>query len=233
MFDPEQVGRRLRRCWSEKSSKQWSVDNPANGQCAVTALVLQDVYGGRILKTRVGRAWHFYNEIDGRVVDMSSSQFSANVDYTDEPATRADAMADCSPEEHRELSSKLANEQGVISMEIARGSCHCGAVVFEVALEDGLQNVRRCNCSLCRRKGAVMAGVPVELSVATIFEAMIALFPLPLITTRPSHLRMHCTASAKSEVSRVPRCSIAFDSEAIVLRARARIALESMKVLCN
>jgi hypothetical protein len=31
-----------------------------------------------------------------------------------------------------------------------------------------------------------MAGVPVEFIVATIFEAMIALLPIPLITTRPS-----------------------------------------------
>ena len=39
-----------------------------------------------------------------------------------------------------------------------RGSCHCGKVVFEInaAVERGL----RCNCSLCRRKGAVMALVP-------------------------------------------------------------------------
>jgi len=42
------------------------------------------------------------------------------------------------------------------------GSCHCGTVVFEVDLENGLQNLRRCNCSLCRRKGAIMAGVPLD-----------------------------------------------------------------------
>ena len=47
-------------------------------------------------------------------------------------------------------------------MEIKTGFCHCGGVVFEVELDDGLQNVRRCNCSLCRRKGAVMASVPIE-----------------------------------------------------------------------
>ena len=35
-------------------------------------------------------------------------------------------------------------------------------MVFEVDLEDGLQDLRRCNCSLCRRKGAIMASVPVE-----------------------------------------------------------------------
>ena len=37
------------------------------------------------------------------------------------------------------------------------GSCHCGAVRFEVRAT--LLPARRCNCSLCRRKGAVMAVV--------------------------------------------------------------------------
>ncbi len=41
------------------------------------------------------------------------------------------------------------------------GRCHCGGVEFTVALENGLEDLRRCNCSLCRRKGAVMASVPV------------------------------------------------------------------------
>lgn len=44
--------------------------------------------------------------------------------------------------------------------EIKKGSCHCGAVEFEIELEDGLGPVRRCNCSLCRRKSAYMSGVP-------------------------------------------------------------------------
>ena len=47
-------------------------------------------------------------------------------------------------------------------MEIKKGSCHCGKVNFEVSLENGLENLRRCNCSLCRRKGAIIASVPVE-----------------------------------------------------------------------
>ena len=40
-----------------------------------------------------------------------------------------------------------------------RGSCHCGAVVFEVKLPNGLVDPRRCNCSMCRRRGAVVASV--------------------------------------------------------------------------
>ncbi|MEH6548683.1 MAG: GFA family protein [Pseudomonadales bacterium] len=43
-----------------------------------------------------------------------------------------------------------------------KGSCHCGAVVFEVELANGLDNLLRCNCSLCRRKGAIMQGVAKE-----------------------------------------------------------------------
>lgn len=45
--------------------------------------------------------------------------------------------------------------------EKGQGRCHCGAVEFEIILENGLENLRRCNCSLCSRKGAIMASVPV------------------------------------------------------------------------
>ncbi|MBX4144838.1 GFA family protein, partial [Ralstonia pickettii] len=37
---------------------------------------------------------------------------------------------------------------------IYRGSCHCGDVKFEA--EGDLQGVMACNCSICRRKGALM-----------------------------------------------------------------------------
>jgi len=43
--------------------------------------------------------------------------------------------------------------------EVKTASCHCGAVEFKVSLQNGLENIRRCNCSLCRRNGAVMASV--------------------------------------------------------------------------
>ena len=47
-------------------------------------------------------------------------------------------------------------------MHTVKGGCHCKAVEFEVDLIDGFENVRRCNCSLCSRKGAVMAGVTLD-----------------------------------------------------------------------
>lgn len=38
---------------------------------------------------------------------------------------------------------------------LRHGACHCQAVRFEVALPDDLSAPRRCNCSICRMRGAV------------------------------------------------------------------------------
>ena len=43
-----------------------------------------------------------------------------------------------------------------------RASCHCGKVVLELDLPDGIVNPRRCDCSMCRRKGAIVASVPLS-----------------------------------------------------------------------
>ncbi|MDE1146611.1 MAG: GFA family protein [Azospirillaceae bacterium] len=40
---------------------------------------------------------------------------------------------------------------------VRTGRCHCGAVRFDVALSDGLRSIRRCTCSYCRMRGAVVA----------------------------------------------------------------------------
>ncbi len=42
-----------------------------------------------------------------------------------------------------------------VNHETRLGACHCGQVQFEVVLLDGFNNIRRCTCSLCRRRGAV------------------------------------------------------------------------------
>lgn len=43
-----------------------------------------------------------------------------------------------------------------------RASCHCGAVVLELDLPDGVVDPRRCDCSMCRRRGAIAASVPLD-----------------------------------------------------------------------
>ena len=41
-----------------------------------------------------------------------------------------------------------------------KGQCHCGKVKFSINCE--LKELRRCNCTLCKRKGTVMTFVEVK-----------------------------------------------------------------------
>jgi hypothetical protein len=102
---------RLRTAWSSRTASKWTSESPASGQCSVTALVVQDLLGGRILKTRVASSWHFYNEVHGGRLDLTESQFSEPIGYDDLPATREETLEDTSPEQYRALRRAL----GVLS----------------------------------------------------------------------------------------------------------------------
>ena len=44
----------------------------------------------------------------------------------------------------------------VSDTSVRTGQCHCGAVRFEATLSDGFNSIRRCTCSYCRMRGAVV-----------------------------------------------------------------------------
>ena len=48
---------------------------------------------------------------------------------------------------------------GVAIQAKHRATCHCGAVELALDLPDGIVDPRRCDCSICRRKGAIVASV--------------------------------------------------------------------------
>ena len=60
--------------------------------------------------------------------------------------------------------------------EIKTGSCHCGEIEFQVILNNRLENIRRCNCSLCSRKGAIMASVPLNSLMVTKGKEFLSLY---------------------------------------------------------
>ena len=98
---------RLRRAWSVETGRHWRPDNPASGQCGVTALVVHDKLGGEILKTDVNGAWHFYNRVDARRVDFTMSQFESPISYDDLPSNRAEALNDCSQAQYELLCERV------------------------------------------------------------------------------------------------------------------------------
>lgn len=78
----------LRNAWCRETAHpsyrdKWSEDNPSVGQCCVTALAIQDKYGGDIYSCKVGNNSHFVNIIDERIIDRTAEQFgeSSNIKY--------------------------------------------------------------------------------------------------------------------------------------------------------
>jgi hypothetical protein len=87
----------LPRAWARETSydpQGWSAENPAFGQCAVTACVVHDFLGGDIVWAEAelpdgGKVSHFFNRIAGRDVDYTRAQFPAG---THVPAGRPAAQ---------------------------------------------------------------------------------------------------------------------------------------------
>ena len=73
----------LRKAWCRETAHpsyqdKWSEDNPSVGQCLVTALLVQDKYGGDIYSCKVGNNSHFVNIIDERIIDKTADQFGGS-----------------------------------------------------------------------------------------------------------------------------------------------------------
>ncbi len=73
----------LEKSWCKETALGfWSTDNPSLNQCAVTALIVQDYFGGELLrcKTKHGNS-HYWNRLsDGTEEDLTESQFEAGTD---------------------------------------------------------------------------------------------------------------------------------------------------------
>lgn len=109
--DPLGLYRALRSLWSASTAsppESWSSANPAKNHCSVTALLVQDAFGGDILKTRTSGGTHFYNLIDGTRWDLTMSQFSEPIPFDDVPSSRSEALADCGAARYAELADRLA-----------------------------------------------------------------------------------------------------------------------------
>lgn len=67
------------------SNENWSYDLPEAGQCAVTALIVQDILGGELHRALVNGESHYWNQLDdGTVIDLTRSQFTTPLVIEDE-----------------------------------------------------------------------------------------------------------------------------------------------------
>ena len=61
----------------------WTPENRTLGQCSITAFLIQDLYGGRVLGVPLGDgSYHCFNDVNGCVFDLTSEQFGdKKLDY--------------------------------------------------------------------------------------------------------------------------------------------------------
>ena len=72
---------KLLECYSDETaypscqSDYINNSDPTYGQCAVTAMLVYDIFGGTIHRIKVSGGTHYFNKIDGKYIDLTSDQF--------------------------------------------------------------------------------------------------------------------------------------------------------------
>lgn len=81
------ISKTLKSCYSQdlcypKVKDDWDSENPTLGMCAITSLLVHDYLGGDIAKIKVDGISHYFNIIEGKIVDFTCEQFSFQLDYS-------------------------------------------------------------------------------------------------------------------------------------------------------
>lgn len=74
----------------ESLKRSRTQDIPQEDQDSLVSMLIHDLFGGEILKTRKKRGWHFYNRVDGLRVDFTRSEMDKSdkeKHFEDIPAT--------------------------------------------------------------------------------------------------------------------------------------------------
>lgn len=91
----------LRTCYKDKKHL-WNENEPYIGQCAISALIVNDLLGADIMKVKVGKESHYYNILDGEIIDYTKFQYkSGSVNYADGKLVFRDELLSDSDTRHR------------------------------------------------------------------------------------------------------------------------------------
>ena len=89
----QQLTQALHSSWGADTcfnSNKWTEDNAARGQCTVSSLVVQDYFGGELLRYQVNEGdlneKHYCNILDdGTIIDTTGSQYKNPVNLRVKP----------------------------------------------------------------------------------------------------------------------------------------------------
>lgn len=106
-------------CWcietcAPRCRKDWSETNRTEGQCSITAFIVQDIFGGEVYGlTSPSGGTHCFNKIGNIVFDLTSEQFgNLKLDYKlDKPQFREIHFQDKEKENRYNLLKKKLFEK--------------------------------------------------------------------------------------------------------------------------
>jgi hypothetical protein len=90
----QQLTAALHKAWDEKTGYAdagvWTPENPARGQCVTSSLVVQDYFGGEIVRYEVNgeniNETHYFNILeDGTILDTTGQQYKKPVSIKPKP----------------------------------------------------------------------------------------------------------------------------------------------------
>ncbi|MFZ2836261.1 MAG: hypothetical protein WAZ21_02990 [Candidatus Saccharimonadales bacterium] len=95
MIEIKDIVKALEASWGPDTAfdkDDWTVENSARGQCVISSLVVQDYFGGELLKYSVEgenlHETHYFNQLpDGTIVDTTKKQYTHRVSLTRKPAS--------------------------------------------------------------------------------------------------------------------------------------------------
>ena len=84
----------IREAWSAESAKAgYDPERPESGQGAVSALSIQDFFGGVIKHATINGVSHYWNVMDdGAVIDLTRAQFDEPLDIQGEKEVERNEM---------------------------------------------------------------------------------------------------------------------------------------------
>ena len=103
----------LLKSWIKRDDEYDFSNDPAHNQCTVTAMVVQDYFGGEILALAMpGGGTHYLNLINEKVFDLTSDQFTSHgveLDYSGvKVVPRSSVGTDgTAPERYRDLKANV------------------------------------------------------------------------------------------------------------------------------
>jgi hypothetical protein len=76
----KKLRKKISKCWCRETiwhKSDWSPECPSYGQCYVTALLVQNILGGKVIAGEVDYDTHYWNKLpDGTEIDFTSDQFN-------------------------------------------------------------------------------------------------------------------------------------------------------------